>query len=310
MAKLKQPLFSFEASGPLAGSLTYQRSPAGPRVISRPSHLDSLTPRQIEQRLWFLEAAFAWHSLSASQQAAYRALGAQHHQTGYQRFIACYLSGAIEGHCRLLMPLLEGRGQSATDKTPYANNGTISGATWQPSSVGITALYFDGTNDVITIPTAQSMRPTAGLTLEAILCPTDLAPRQMVYHHQYDSYYLDNYAGGNDLRLQIILLAPPHVDLPASGALTPAVWQHVLATWDGDSGIAALYHNGSQLVTQTRPGTARYWNGSTHIGASHPPSQMEYTGYVLAPRLLALSITPLQARQRYASLKKLFPFLA
>ena len=65
-----------------------------------------------------------------------------------------------------------GSGTTLTDNVG-SNNGTISGATWSSNGRnGSSALQFNGINDWVTIPDANALDLTAGMTLEAWVKPT------------------------------------------------------------------------------------------------------------------------------------------
>src|SRR5262249_23528075 len=66
----------------------------------------------------------------------------------------------------------EGSGTTVIDTSGQGNNGTISGATWTTAGRFGNALVFNGTNALVTIPDAVSLRLTTGMTLEAWVYPT------------------------------------------------------------------------------------------------------------------------------------------
>ena len=67
-----------------------------------------------------------------------------------------------------------GTGTSAPDQSGSGNNGTLSNATWTSTSKYGQALTFNGTNAFVTIPDANSLDLTTGMTLEAGVRPTYL----------------------------------------------------------------------------------------------------------------------------------------
>ena len=69
----------------------------------------------------------------------------------------------------------EGTGTTVTDASGSGNNGTVSGALWSSSGRYGNALAFDGVNDIVTVPDANSLDLTTGLTLEAWVYPTALS---------------------------------------------------------------------------------------------------------------------------------------
>jgi len=65
----------------------------------------------------------------------------------------------------------EGTGNSATDYSPFGNNGTISGATWVTGRFG-GALNYNGISDWVTINDSDSLDVSTAMTLEAWVYPT------------------------------------------------------------------------------------------------------------------------------------------
>ena len=66
----------------------------------------------------------------------------------------------------------EGTGTTVADASPAGNSGTISGATRTAFGRFGGALSFDGVNDMVTIPDANSLDLTTGMTLSAWVNPT------------------------------------------------------------------------------------------------------------------------------------------
>jgi len=64
----------------------------------------------------------------------------------------------------------EGTGTTADDSTTNGNNGTISGATWQTEDMCVAGkcLYFDGTNDVVTVSNSVSGIKTVSFWVKPI----------------------------------------------------------------------------------------------------------------------------------------------
>src|SRR6185295_15051310 len=65
----------------------------------------------------------------------------------------------------------ETSGTTATDASPFKNNGTINGPVSSTSGKFGRALSFDGTNDRVDVPDAASLDLSNGMTLEAWVKP-------------------------------------------------------------------------------------------------------------------------------------------
>jgi len=71
----------------------------------------------------------------------------------------------------LSLPGLPGAGSRLLDRSPYGNHGTITGATWKRLPSGLWYLYFDGTDDYVTI-TFPSAISFGDLTIEIWVYPS------------------------------------------------------------------------------------------------------------------------------------------
>ena len=69
-----------------------------------------------------------------------------------------------------------GTGTAASDQSGHGHNGTITNATWAGATAGRfgNALSFNGTNASVSVPDANVLDLTSGMTLEAWVRPTAL----------------------------------------------------------------------------------------------------------------------------------------
>jgi len=310
MSKLKAPLLSFSASGTLGRALTFQETPAGARVISTPDHVDTHTPRQITQRLVFLEAIAHWASLSDAAQAVYRAEASRYHITGYNLCLRRFLKGQIQGACRLLLPMLEGNGALCSDYSGYGNDGTIFGATWGVQPSGLTLLSFDGLDDYVGCGTHSSLSVATAITLELVI-----SWRSLRRGHIFAKY---NFAGGNQrsyilvwipgtLRFSLSLNGIGHTDLDYVFTPTLNRAYHIVASWDGTDMLIAI--NGVPVATRPFAGPIFSSTSILAIGGSQNYNQW-LDGYCLVARLLNYALAPHHISLRYAAIKRLFPSLS
>lgn len=126
---------------------------------------------------------------------------------------------------------------------------------------GISALYFDGVDDRVSIepPAWGSTTFPTGLTIEAWILPYSL-----VAHPDYaaiakvdvHTLSLDNDFGGGDQTRLIQAISTPMTDSAVSshGTLQTGVWQHVAGTYDGTT--IRVYRNGALVGDRAHPGTA------------------------------------------------------
>src|SRR6266850_6042446 len=93
----------------------------------------------------------------------------------------------------------EGAGPTVADSSGSNNRGTISGATWTPAGRFGSALVFNGTSAVVTVPSAASLQLTTGMTLEAWVYPTATPSGwRAVIAKNVDRYYLMASSNPND----------------------------------------------------------------------------------------------------------------
>ncbi len=168
----------------------------------------------------------------------------------------------------------DGSGTTLPDLSGAGNHGTIAGATWVDAGRFGKALSFDGVNDWVTIPDANSLDLTAGMTLEAWVKPTAINGWETVLLKESASdlayaLYADN--NGNDN-------GGPHVPgvwiRQASGtsfATGPAqlplnTWTHLAATYDG--AVVQMYVNGTPAGSLERTGPITTTGKPLRIGGN------------------------------------------
>src|SRR6266704_3451489 len=85
----------------------------------------------------------------------------------------------------------EGSGTTVADVSGNNNTGTIGAATWTTAGKFGSALVFNGTSALVSIPNAASLQLTTGMTLEAWVNPSTVSSawRDVIYKGN-DNYYL------------------------------------------------------------------------------------------------------------------------
>jgi PKD repeat protein len=156
----------------------------------------------------------------------------------------------------------EASGNTATDSSGNGNNGTLSGATRSASGKIGSALVFNGSGALVTIPDSNSLDLTTAMTLEAWVFPTATGGwRDVIYKGPNDTYYLE---GSSDA-------GPPAVGGTFSGnslfgnaALQSNTWSHLAATYDGAT--LRLYVNGAQVASRPQTGAIPASSGALSLG--------------------------------------------
>ena len=205
----------------------------------------------------------------------------------------------------------EGSGNSVADASGNHNPGTIAGAGWTPQGKFDTALSFDGVNDYVNLGGLDS--DGTGLTLAAWIKPTSFAVEdarilsKATGTAEADHYWMlgTTESNGSKLRFRLKTNGTTATLVASSGALTPGVWTHVSATYDGQ--FMRLYKDGIEVGALAKTGavdrnaTIPVWVGSNPPEATSKPFHgvidevKIYTRALSASELQAEMTTPVAA---------------
>ncbi|HKB06390.1 MAG TPA: LamG-like jellyroll fold domain-containing protein, partial [Gemmataceae bacterium] len=162
-----------------------------------------------------------------------------------------------------------GAGTTVTDLSGNANHGTIAGATWTSGGRYGGALSFDGADDMITIPDANSLDLTTGFTLEAWVQSAVAQPGWttiLFKERPGDGTYalfghMDNGLPGTGFNT-----ATGDFLVSSSTALAVDAWTHLAATYDGTT--LTVYRNGQVAGTRAASGLITTSNDPVRIGGN------------------------------------------
>src|SRR5262249_21799098 len=86
----------------------------------------------------------------------------------------------------------EGSGTLVGDASGSGNAGTVANGTWSASGKYGSALSFNGSSSLVTVPDAASLRLTTAMTIEAWVNPSSVTSvwRDVIYKGN-DNYYLE-----------------------------------------------------------------------------------------------------------------------
>ncbi len=145
---------------------------------------------------------------------------------------------------------------SVTDNSGNGRTGTISGATRSASGRNGGALSFDGSNDLVTVPDANALDLSTGMTLEAWVKPSALGTmwRTVLIKERPSGLQYALYAGTDTSRPSANVFTNDEYEARGTAGLTLNAWSHLAATYDGS--IVRLYVNGTQVATRTAGGGA------------------------------------------------------
>jgi hypothetical protein len=154
---------------------------------------------------------------------------------------------------------------NSKDATPYANNGTVSGATLTTDRKGTanSAYYFAGNNSYIQMTDSTSLdSPSTGITVSAWVNPTDWSGNRRILQHGADgaSYRLLYESG----LMKASFCGAGSGTLTYATAPTTGVYTLVTATYDG--AYMRLYYNGALVTSQSATGLLCNTPDVTQIG--------------------------------------------
>jgi glucose/arabinose dehydrogenase len=161
----------------------------------------------------------------------------------------------------------ETAGTTANDISPFKNNGTINGATSSASGKFGRALSFDGTNDRVDVPDAESLDLTTGMTLEAWVKPTTNANwRTVILKERGTNDLLYALYGSNGSKPRTENFTGVENTAAGTSALPLNAWSHLAATYDGTN--LRFYVNGVLVTTKATTGAMPNTANALRIGGN------------------------------------------
>lgn len=184
-----------------------------------------------------------------------------------------------------------GSGTAVADSSGLNNNGTLFSATWTTIGKYGNALSFNGTNAWVTIPDANSLDLSTGMTLEAWVYPTGTltgwrsllikeAPPESAYElyantdiNKVGGYVYINHAYGGAF---------------STSKLSVNTWTHLATTYNGAT--LKLYVNGIQVGSKPQTGAMSASSGPLRIAGSSMWGEY-FKGRIDEVRVYARSLT-------------------
>jgi hypothetical protein len=162
----------------------------------------------------------------------------------------------------------EGTGTTVADVTANNNAGSVSGATWATGRFGA-ALSFDGTDDQVTVPDANSLDLTTGMTLSAYVRPRALgtAWRTVIFKERSGNLVYSLYANQNtSVPIGEITVGTSVTGVKGTTQLPLDAWRHLAVTYDGAN--LRLYVDAVQVGSVAKTGPLVTSTGALRIGAN------------------------------------------
>jgi hypothetical protein len=147
----------------------------------------------------------------------------------------------------------EGAGGTASDVSGYANNGTMSGATWSAQGKIGGGLAFSGTSAQLAVADSASLDLTTAMTLEAWVYPSSSSTGlRSILAKNTDRYYLMASSATQGRPAVGGTFGSGAQNVFGTQPLPVSAWTHVAATFDGAS--LRLYVNGASVAAASRSG--------------------------------------------------------
>jgi hypothetical protein len=163
-----------------------------------------------------------------------------------------------------------GTGTAVADSSGNGNHGTLVNTTWSASGRFGAAAVFNGTSSMMTVPDANSLDLTTGMTLEAWVYPT-VQPtdwRTLIAKERPCgvSYYLHGGSSGSNRPATGLTVGTSEQILYGGTRLAANTWVHVAATYDGTT--QRLYVNGTQVSSRAQTGSITTSSNPLRVGGN------------------------------------------
>ena len=190
----------------------------------------------------------------------------------------------------------ENTGTTVRDTSGNGNNGTGANITWTTGKYG-SAISFNGTSSMVTVPNSASLGLTTGITAEAWINPATLGAvwRTVVLKEQPSNLVYSLYASNDGQKPSADLwIAAGDRELRGPATLTRSVWTHLAMTYDGAT--QRLFVNGAQVASRAQTGAVSTSSGVLRIGGNTIWGEW-FSGVIDEVRLYnrALTATEIQA---------------
>ena len=188
----------------------------------------------------------------------------------------------------------ETSGTTAVDASGRNNTGTLNGPARSAAGKFGGALSFDGINDWVTVPDADVLDLTTGMTMEAWVRPSAVgaAWRTVMLKEQPNNLIYALYAGDGSGRPATDVFTTADRGFSGTTAMVLDAWTHLAATYDGTT--QRLYVNGVQVATKATTGSIRASTGVLRIGGNGTWNDEWFAGLIDEVRLYNKALTAAQ----------------
>ena len=191
-------------------------------------------------------------SAGTTYQYRVRAEDAHGNLGGYSNVVSGTTS-AVSGGLVGAWGFNEGAGATASDVSGFANNGTLSAATWTAQGKLGAGLSFNGTSAQLAVADSASLDLTSAMTLEAwVNSSTASTGWRSILAKNTDRFYLMASSDPQGMPAVGGTFGAGNLNVLGTQVLPVGAWAHVAATFDGAS--LRLYVNGSSVANTARSG--------------------------------------------------------
>ena len=158
----------------------------------------------------------------------------------------------------------EGTGTLLHDASGNHNDGTIASASWTMGHSG-TALSFNGSSSIVTVPGTSAISPTTAITIEAWVKPATTAGwRAIAVKEQTPSALSYGLYSSSDAGPASLVYTSSEQDLKGASRIPVGAWSYLAAVYDGS--VNRVYVNGSLVAQSAVSGSIAESGGALRIG--------------------------------------------
>lgn len=174
----------------------------------------------------------------------------------------------------------EGSGETTHDASGKGHEGTLHGAKWTKEGKYGGAIYFDGKEDLVTVPASRELNFSPAFTLEAWVKPDEANKWSAVFTKEtpsFVSYQLHAEAAHEAPAGFVFDNEEEESTVEGSGPISPKAWSYLALASDGEH--LRLYVNG-ELAGTSSVVAAAGGKGPLQIGGDLPWEEDSFKGVI------------------------------
>ncbi len=197
----------------------------------------------------------------------------------------------------LSLPFNEGQGTVAGDKSAYANDGTIYGASWGNGRYGKALSFVRSESDYVQCSNVSNL-PTTAISVNAWIKITTHASWLHIVQHEWKASTGSWGLWTNSLGKIFFGIWDGSTQYTASfDGLQTGVWYHIVGTYDGNT--IRIYVDNIEGTPETLPGQTLDSAGDVRIGRSEGTEYFD--GMIDAVRIYSRALSQTEVESLYKS---------